>query len=324
VKAPPLRTRVRRRLRALLLHALVFALGLLPLGLARRLGRGLGRLAHALAAKQRTLAHEHLRLAFPDRDEDFVRATALECFAGLGENVLELCVARRRPSLAEGLVRMEPEDMAALDEALAEGKGCLVVSGHIGSWELAARALAGRGYEVVAVARRFHDPGLGALIEGFRARGGVVTLPRGAPGTVRRLLSQIRKGGAIFVLVDQDTRVPSVFVPFFGRTAKTPRGPAELALRTGGAVVAAFVHREGEGAGHRMRTERIAPPPPSGDRAADALELTALMTRRLEHEIREHPADWVWFHERWRSRPEDEEHLPDEEQTADLAEASSK
>ncbi|MFW6369524.1 MAG: lysophospholipid acyltransferase family protein, partial [Myxococcota bacterium] len=207
------------------------AIGLLPLRWCRFLGRRLGLLAHRVAAGERRRALSNLRLAFPEKTEAERARIARLCFRGLGENLLELCAVRRRPRLAAEIVREAPGDLAPLDEALGGGKGCLVISGHIGSWELAARAVASRGHEVVAVARRFHDPGLGALVEGFRSSGGVITLARGAPGTVKTLLRQIRKGGAIFMLVDQDTSVPSLFVPFFGRPAKTPRGPADLALR---------------------------------------------------------------------------------------------
>lgn len=260
-----------------------------------------------MAGRHRALAKEHIRLAFPESSEQFIDDTCKSCFIGLGEHLLELCVVRRRAGLVDEIVKTDPEDMAPLDDALSEGNGCIVITGHIGSWELAARALARRGYGVAAVARRFHDPGLGALVESFRAAGGVETLPRGEPKTVRRLLTQLRSGGMIFMLVDQDTSVPSVHVPFFGRLAKTPRGPADLVYRTGVSLVMGFIHREGSGGSHRVRAERLVPPEPTGDRDRDARALMERINSRIEAEIRACPADWVWFHERWRSRPKDHE-----------------
>ncbi len=291
-------------MRARLLQGALSLLGLLPVGLARRLGRATGLLAHCLLRRQRALSHRHLRLAFPKEDKAFVRRTARASFAGLGENLFELCAVGSSDEAVGGLVRASKEDLAPLDEALAEGRGCIVVTGHIGNWELAARALSERGYDCAAVARRFHDPGLGDPIEKLRSKGGVKTLARGAPGTVRDLLRQLRNGGIIFMLVDQDTNVPSVFAPFFGKEAKTPRGPAELALRAKVALVTGFIHRDKKSKVHSMRAERLGAPCATGDRETDVLALTAAINGRIEEEIRAHPEDWVWFHERWRSTPE--------------------
>jgi Kdo2-lipid IVA lauroyltransferase/acyltransferase len=290
--------------RGYLLRAVVAVLGLLPLGAARRLGRFLGRMGHALARRERARAQAHLRLAFPDAEAAFIEDTVRAAFQNLGEHALELCVVHRLDRDMERHVTLESSGRACLDAALAEGKGCLILTGHIGSWELAARALVAFGYEVVAVARRFNDAGLAFLVDRLRESGGVVALQRGAPGTIRRMLGQFKKGGALFMLVDQDTDVPSVFAPFFGRLAKTPRAPADLALRTGAPILMGFIHRDGPGGTHRIRMERLEAPSPTGNREADVLATTAAINAHLEAEIRAHPADWVWFHERWRSQPD--------------------
>ncbi len=274
--------------------------------MARRLGRALGRVAHLVAARERRRAEEHFRVAFPDAGDDEVKGTIRDCFVNLGEHALELCVARKLDRDMDRHVSIDPDDVAPLDEALSEGKGCIVITGHIGSWELAARSMVAKGYEVVAVARHFTDRGLGDMVDRLRESGGVVALPRGAPGTVKKLLRQIRGGGALFMLIDQDTKVPSVFVPFFGRPAKTPRGPAELALRMDAPVVFGFIHRTRPGGPHRLRMERLRAPEPTGNGERDVEALTAAFNEHLEAEIRDYPADWVWFHKRWRSKPPEE------------------
>ena len=96
------------------------------------------------------------------------------------------------------------------------------------------------------------------------------------------------------VLIDQDTRVDSVFVPFFGQLARTPKAAEDLARLSKGCCVLAFIHRRPD-EGHAMRTEIVDP------RASD---LTARLTRRIEDELRAQPSDWVWMHERWKRRPE--------------------
>lgn len=293
--------RLRRRLRALALEALIGVLRFLPLGLALPLGRGLGRLAFHLARGERRRAEENLRIAFPDGDDAFVEDTVRRMFIGFGEHLMELVCVRKVERRA-GWVRFEAEDRAILDTALGRGRGVVVLTGHIGNWELGARTLAQAGYEVVAVARESHDPGLQRIIEGFRAEGGVHTVLRGQPGAAMKMLRQFRRGGSLFMLVDQDTDVASVFAPFFGRPAKTARAPADLCRRTGADLVAYFMHREGPGRGHQLVFRRIEVAD-TGDADADCLATTTAVNAAYEAWIRAHPADWAWFHRRWRSKP---------------------
>jgi len=102
------------------------------------------------------------------------------------------------------------------------------------------------------------------------------------------------------MLIDQDTRGAGVFVPFFGRPAHTPPGAALLALRARVPVVTAFIERRPEG-GHLVR---VAPVPAELPRGREGVrELTARLTAAIEAQIRRSPAEWVWWHERWRKQP---------------------
>ena len=102
--------------------------------------------------------------------------------------------------------------------------------------------------------------------------------------------------------MDQNTRGQNVEVPFFGRLAPTPIGPAALALRTGAAVVGVFIHRMPDGR-HVIRVSR--PELPDRARAEQIgreawhTEVTARLTALIEEEIREFPHEWVWWHQRW-------------------------
>lgn len=281
---------------------LFHALGLLPLAWALPLGRAVGRAVWRVAWRPRGLALAHLELAFPELDPQARAALGAQSFEALGEHLFELICAHQLRGQLRGWVDFDAQSRAALDAALAEGRGVLVLTGHIGSWELAAQAVAAWGYEVLAVARRIHEARLEALIEGSRSAGGVETLHKGSPMTGLTLLRRLRRGGAVFMLVDQDTDVPSHFAPFFGRPAATPRAPADLALRQGVALIMGFIHRR-PGGGHTLRCERLALPPPSGAHETDALAISAAINQRIEAELRQHPAQWVWFHRRWRRQP---------------------
>jgi KDO2-lipid IV(A) lauroyltransferase len=112
------------------------------------------------------------------------------------------------------------------------------------------------------------------------------------------MLRVLRRGEVLGVLMDQDTRVPSVFVPFFGKSASTPKGGATLSRLTGAQVVVGTIHRTAN-AVHVIDVVKCELP-------RDERDATALLTAVLEKRVRRHPADWLWFHERWKTRPSHE------------------
>jgi len=133
-----------------------------------------------------------------------------------------------------------------------------------------------------------------------RARSGVTTIERDRPQAGRAILRTLRANRILALLIDQDTRGPRVFVPFFGRPAATPSGVATLALRMHAPVIAVFIHRRGE-AGHLIR---FLPPFPPADAARDDVQtLTNAYTAAIEAQIRAYPEEWVWWHRRWRRQP---------------------
>jgi len=158
------------------------------------------------------------------------------------------------------------------------------------------------------IAKAGWDRKLNELVERFRARGGVTTLWREDPDTGRAIIRTFRSGKALGLLIDQDTNVQGVFVPFFGRLAWTPRAAAEFAVRFGAPVVVGTVHRRGPrpGDGHLLEAQEIQFSSDPPDREAEVVRLTTACTAALEEAIRRHPAEWVWMHERWRTRPPDE------------------
>ena len=122
----------------------------------------------------------------------------------------------------------------------------------------------------------------------------------------RDILRTLRAGGTVAILVDQNVaREEAVFVPFFGRLAATPRAAADLALRFGAAVIVVTCHRRGPRArdGHRLEVEEVPVHADAEDREAEVVRLTAACTAVQERAIRRHPDEWVWMHQRWKTRP---------------------
>ena len=273
------------------------ALGALPMPAALAVGRGLGTAAHALLATPRRLAVAHMGLAFPELDLATRRRLVRATFRHAGQAFAEL-------SLFETILRRPDyvclEGVEALDTALARGRGAIAVTGHVGNWELLAAWAAAIGYPITVVVRRVNDLRFHSLIVRFRAAAGVEVLVRDDPRFVAAVGDALRRNRVVAMLIDQDTRGAGVFVPFFGRPAHTPPGAALLALRARVPVVTAFIERRPEG-GHLVR---VAPVPAELPRGREGVrELTARLTAAIEAQIRRSPAEWVWWHERWRKQP---------------------
>jgi KDO2-lipid IV(A) lauroyltransferase len=155
------------------------------------------------------------------------------------------------------------------------------------------------------IARAGKDAKLTELIGEARATGNVETLWREDPATARAMIRCFKQGKLLGILIDQDTRVQGVFVPFFGRPAWTPRGAADLALRFRAPVVVGWCRRRGPGPGdgHEIQVLEVPSDPDAPDREAEVVRLTAACTALLEEAIRANPPEWVWMHERWRTQP---------------------
>ncbi len=302
----PLRKRIKRSVRSTLVRAVIRLLGLLPLRPALALGGLAGRAAFHLARGTRRLALASLAQAFPERTEAERRALAREMFVHLGRDALELAAVRSYDARLEAYVELTPPTL--LQEVIARGKGMVFVTGHVGNWELLARRIARAGIPNAVIAKAGGDERLNEFAEGFRADGGVATLWREDSDTGRAIIRTFRQGKALGLLIDQDTKVQGVFVPFFGREAWTPRAAADLAMRFGAPVVVGTIHRRGPRPldGHRVEVTEIpfASEPP--DREAEVVRLTAACSAALEEAIRRHPAEWVWMHQRWKTRPSGE------------------
>jgi KDO2-lipid IV(A) lauroyltransferase len=177
----------------------------------------------------------------------------------------------------------------------------LGLSAHLGNWELLSLAHRVTRYPLAVVVRPLDSPALQALAERVRRKAGVeIIAKRGALGPV---LGALAAGRIVGVLLDQNaTRREGVFVPFFGRPASTSRALAVLALRTGAPIVPIFTRRDPDGS-HRVVVRPPLAPPETSDREQAVVELTAACARAIEHAVRESPEQWLWMHDRWRTRP---------------------
>jgi KDO2-lipid IV(A) lauroyltransferase len=295
--------RLRRAARAAIIVAFVRALMLMPLALGLALGGAIGRVAWALSPRMRRKMRASLAAAFPEKDEAERDAIARASLVHLGWTAGEVFTMRSWASRMDDYVEAPLETIATLQRAASRRRGIILVLGHIGNWELTCR-LSRYVQPNATIAKRSWHASLDALAARARAANRVETLWRDDPGTARAMLKLLKGAGTLGILIDQDIRaVQSVFVPFFGRPAATPRAAADLALRFGATVLVVTCHRRGPrpGDGHRLEVVEVPYDQAALDREAEVLRLTAACAAVQEQAIRRHPAEWVWMHERWRT-----------------------
>ena len=285
------------------LRAAVGALGRLPWRVASDLGARLGRLGYRPFGIRRRIVERQLAAAFPEWPAEQVRATARAAYAHLGRVTIEaMLLPGAPPGRILELFEEEAIGWHLVDEARAEGRGIVCVTFHIGNWELAGAYVAARGVPVDAVARHMANPLADAWIFDTRTRSGMQIVYDDK--AVRHAARAMKEGHLIALLADQGVKgLASTFVPFFGRPAKTPRGPAVFALRFGAPLLFMLSYREPSGK-YRLVVERI-PLVDTGDREADIDTLVATWTRMLEGWVRRVPEQYLWHHQRWRRQPPD-------------------
>jgi KDO2-lipid IV(A) lauroyltransferase len=293
------KSRLKARLEPALLNAglrlLTATLGRLSWPAAQRLGRVIGALGWRLSRRDRRRTLEHLALAIPEMPEPERRRLGRDCFRHHGTTLGE-CLHLFHRDCRFVLSVVELRGWEEAETARDEGRPVLILTGHCGNWELLAAAINCRGLGMAVVARPLDEPAQQRMLAGLRQRFGTPTIARGGEGAARQLLVTLRRGGALGMLIDQDTKVDGVWVPFFGRPAFTPVAAARIALRRNAAVIPAFIERLPDGR-HRATFH------PALELPADPTAATALMTAKIEEQVRRRPEQWVWMHRRWRRQP---------------------
>lgn len=273
------------------------ALAALPRGVADALGAGLGAAAGSGFRVRRDVVEAQIAASFPERERAWVAATAAACYRHFGREAAELARlnVRGTEDLPDRLTnRAEAEERLAA--WVPAGRGALIVTGHLGNWEVAGALVAALGYPLAAVVKRQRNPGFDDMIRASRRRLGIE--PVYMEDARARIPDLLREGVSVALVADQDARDRGVFVPFLGRPASTFRGPARLALQCGAPLVFGAAVRAGEG--YAAVLERVHEP---GADAPDERTLTARWVARLEARVRRDPEQYFWFHRRWKSRP---------------------
>ena len=300
--------KIRRKIRYTIILALVRFMTFLSRVFSRKIWLSvcgtLGRIAYYLATRSRKLTIRHLSMAYKnEKSSDEIRKLAREVFVMLGKNGGEVIRASTLSSLGEFEKFRVVNGFDIVDRANARGKGILFLTAHIGTFELAGTEVAMRGMKPLIIGKPMKDPRLTKLLWEQRSKMGASAIVRGQESL--RLLKTLKSGGTVGILIDQDTKVKSVFVNFFGIPCATPIGAAILALKTGAAVIPTFYHLRDDG----MQELNIYPEIElirTGNEEEDVRVNTQRFNDVIEAEIRKYPSQWLWMHERWKTKPGEE------------------
>jgi len=292
-----------RRTDVILYHIItgIFSLlGRIPRGIAGRIADLLGRIWFAVDRRHRKVAVSNLTLAFGDHmSASEIQALARRVFRNLTRILFEIGWGMHLDASRVN-DHFNFSGLHHLQAARRKGQGVLILTAHIGNWELMIIAAGLIGLSLSAIYRPLDFRPLDLFFADLRSRSGAKLFPK--TKAMRKVLRSLKDGELVGVLLDQNTGVRSgVFVDFFGRPACTNKGLAMIALTTGAPVIPLFLVREGDG--FRVEFGPEIPLIRTGDKTIDIETNTSAYNRVLESMIRRYPEQWFWVHRRWKTKP---------------------
>jgi Kdo2-lipid IVA lauroyltransferase/acyltransferase len=250
--------------------------------------------------RRRHIGLANLARAFPALSPSERARLFRRSWLHVGMTCIEACRLRARP-IEDALSRISVEGGEHLRDVMASHGRALILTGHLGNWELLALAPRLSGYPTTIVARPLDSPWLRPMADAIRQKAGTVLLDK--RGALRDAMAALRAGHLVGILQDQNaSRREGIFVPFFGIPACTSRSIALLALRTQTPVVPVFIRRVARG-----RHLVVVYPPLDVATDGEGEEPMVVLTKRcneaIEVALRAAPEQWLWIHDRWRTQP---------------------
>lgn len=301
------RSRVRDWIEYVPVYLLLKGIGLLPRPWALLAGYAIGRLTYHGWRRLRRVGFRNLELAFPELSLQQRRRILKRTFRNLGRLLAEFSqFPKLNPANIAQVV--EYEGLEHYQQAAAQGRGVLILTAHLGAWELSSFAHSLYGYPMSFLARRLDNLLLDRLTQRYRTLSGCRCIEK--KQAARQVLRALKQGETVGILVDLNTQPhEGIFCDFFGLPACTSPLIATLALHTGAPVVPGFLIWDEGRQKHRLRFEAPVQLQMTGDLRHDVQINTARFNQLVEAMIRRYPDQWLWVHKRWHTRPDGETDL---------------
>jgi len=274
--------------------------GLIPRSWAVKIGDFVGAGLYAVSRKHRQIAIENLTRVFgSSKNKHEIETLCRDVFKNLSQIVFEMGWSLwMREKDYRKYFSIEGMDNAI--KAQKQNKGVLLLTAHMGNWELAPCVSSLFGHDISIIYRPLDFLPLDRFFVHFRSRFGAKMIPK--EGAMRSVLRSLKQGAAVVVLMDQNVDwYEGVFVDFFKEPAATNKGLALLALKTEAPVIPYFLVREGSG--FKVVIGDEVPIIKTGDKTKDIEVNTQQYNRIIESFIIQYPEQWFWVHQRWKTKP---------------------
>lgn len=272
----------------------------IPLATRKGLFRALARLFYYLSPRQRLIAIHNLQCAFPEKGMTEIVALTRKVYHHLAIVAAEFFEIPSLRKLDPSFIA-EIEGLENCTRALEKNKGLLIMSAHFGNWEYGAALISLLVQPMMVIYRPFDSAILENLISRVRASTGNTPLPK--ERATLKMFRSLARNESIGILMDQNVAArEGIFVDFFGRPACTTDGIALLALNTEAPVIPTFMYRQKDGR-YRMVLGEEVEIIRTGDMRADIVANTQKFTEIIEDIIRKYPDQWLWLHQRWKTKP---------------------
>ncbi len=265
-------------------------IGLLPISLRSGLGAILGSIVGRFPTREAKIASLQLQAFLPDASPSEV---VPKIFSNVGRSMLESL--NLKPYLRDPFRNISCPQWDTIVSWTKEDRPIIALTAHTGNWDLLAAYTIARGIPLATVGKEARNQHVQIALSAMRDAYGIETIWRSDRSGVKRIVSCFKDRRVMAALIDQDTRVDSLFVPFFGTPAKTPSALVDLGKRYNARFVSAFMVRV-TGRTFEIHTREL-------DASQDTAGILAQYHHHLEEVIRAHPDQWVWFHKRWRTDP---------------------
>jgi len=302
----PLRKFIPERLRHRILGWMAKAGFAVGRKLPRRVGLALfsflGAVCYYIMGNDRRLTVNHLRFVFGNEwSEKKIRAVARAVFRSQGKNLFDAVhLGAAKADVFDDIV--SHDSLYNIAQACERGKGIMAITAHLGCFEMLLHLFARRGLTCFAVGRAFKNPDVDEAVRKMRSGPGIEYVDRSE--STRKIVRMLRQGKVMGVLIDQDTNLEGVFADFLGHPAFTPSSAVHFAIKLGIPMFVSVTARL-PGNKHHVYVSDELIPIDTGDPKADLVANIQKVNDIIGIYIRKHPEQWVWMHERWKTKPVD-------------------
>ena len=260
-----------------------------------------GKLLHLLDAKHRDRCRQHIRIAYPDWSGAQVEKCVEGALVHLAQLAFETVQTPRALNDGNWTSRADLSNLAPALEVMNAGRPCLLMTGHLGNWEVLGSLMALLGYRFHPIARPLDNPLLNDWVMGLREDRGLRIITKF--DSSEEMMRVLRANGTLSFLADQNAGEKAIWVPWFGRLASTYKSIALLAMRYRAPIVCGYAHRTGPKFHFEVGCDEVIHPEEWEGRGDAIYYITARYTRAIENMVRRRPEQYFWMHRRWKTRP---------------------